>query len=39
MGHDNAHIDFKMESISNYQIRKIKWAIEELENGGQELTY
>lgn len=35
----NAYIDLKQESIREFQIRKIKWAVEELVNEGFEITY
>jgi len=33
-----AYIESMMESITDFQVRKIKWAIDELERQGIELT-
>nr|WP_283205671.1 TnsD family Tn7-like transposition protein [Garciella nitratireducens] len=33
-----AYIDSEVESLEEYHIRKIKWAIEELERQGKEIT-
>ncbi|WP_457945399.1 TnsD family Tn7-like transposition protein [Caproiciproducens sp. LBM24188] len=33
-----AYIDSEVESLEEFQIRKIKWAIEELERQGKEMT-
>ena len=33
-----AYIESELESLEEYHIRKIKWAIEELERQGKEIT-
>ena len=35
---DRAYIESEVESLKEFQIRKIRWAIEELERQGKEIT-